>query len=77
MARDMNSLAMQNEPAAVRLRIHDWRRSVSRVPTIMWCPGKVPVGMVCEALATTIDLLPFAELPYGGLPGLNHLLKMV
>jgi len=34
-----------------------------RVPTIMWWPGKVPAGTVCEQLATTMDLLPtFARL---------------
>jgi len=34
-----------------------------RVPTIVWQPGKVPAGTVCEELATTMDLLPtFAKL---------------
>lgn len=34
-----------------------------RVPTIMWWPGTVPPGTVCDELATTMDLLPtFARL---------------
>ncbi|TWU57909.1 sulfatase family protein [Rubripirellula reticaptiva] len=34
-----------------------------RVPTIVWQPGKVPAGTVCDELATTMDLLPtFAKL---------------
>jgi arylsulfatase A len=34
-----------------------------RVPTIMWWPGKIPAGTVCDQLATTMDLLPtFARL---------------
>lgn len=34
-----------------------------RVPTIVWQPGTVPAGTVCEELATTMDLLPtFAKL---------------
>ncbi len=34
-----------------------------RVPTIVWQPGKVPAGTVCDELATTMDLLPtFAHL---------------
>ncbi len=34
-----------------------------RVPTIMWWPGRVPAGTVCDQLATTMDLLPtFAHL---------------
>tara|TARA_R110002049_G_scaffold305056_2_gene501045 strand:- start:6040 stop:10392 length:4353 start_codon:yes stop_codon:yes gene_type:complete len=39
-----------------------------RVPAIVWQPGKVPAGTVCEELATTMDLLPtFANLA-GGQP---------
>ena len=34
-----------------------------RVPTIMWWPGRIPAGTVCDQLATTMDLLPtFAHL---------------
>jgi len=29
-----------------------------RVPCIIWAPGRIPAGTVCEALASTIDLLP-------------------
>lgn len=29
-----------------------------RTPTIMWMPGKIPAGTVCETPAMTIDLLP-------------------
>ncbi len=40
-----------------------------RVPTIVWQPGTVPAGTVCEELATTMDLLPtFAKLAGGGPP---------
>ena len=40
-----------------------------RVPTIVWQPGKVPAGAVCDELATTMDLLPtFAKLAGAPLP---------
>lgn len=40
-----------------------------RVPTIVWQPGKVPAGTVCDELATTMDLLPtFAKLAGGKSP---------
>jgi len=29
-----------------------------RVPCIMWAPGRIPPGTECNALASTIDLLP-------------------
>lgn len=29
-----------------------------RVPTIMWWPGKIPAGSVCDKLCTTMDILP-------------------
>jgi len=29
-----------------------------RVPCIMWAPGRIPAGTGCDALASTIDLLP-------------------
>jgi arylsulfatase A-like enzyme len=29
-----------------------------RVPCIVWAPGRVPAGTECNALASTIDLLP-------------------
>lgn len=40
-----------------------------RVPTIMWWPGTVPAGTICDELATTMDLLPtFARLAGGTAP---------
>ncbi len=30
----------------------------SRVPTIMWWPGRIPAGTSCDELAATIDILP-------------------
>ena len=43
-----------------------------RVPTIVWQPGRVPAGTVCDELATTMDLLPtFAKLA-GGRPPSKH-----
>ena len=29
-----------------------------RVPCVMWAPGKIPAGTVCDEVAGTIDLLP-------------------
>jgi len=29
-----------------------------RVPTILWGPGRVPAGMTCVSLASTLDVLP-------------------
>ena len=29
-----------------------------RVPCIMWAPGRIPAGTECDALASTMDLLP-------------------
>lgn len=40
-----------------------------RVPTIMWWPGQLPAGTICDELATTMDLLPtFARLAGGKEP---------
>jgi arylsulfatase A-like enzyme len=40
-----------------------------RVPTIVWQPGKVPPGTICDELASTMDLLPtFAKLAGGRVP---------
>lgn len=34
-----------------------------RVPTILWSPGRVPAGEMCDKLASTLDILPtFAAL---------------
>ncbi|WP_084426818.1 sulfatase family protein [Roseimaritima ulvae] len=37
-----------------------------RVPTIVWQPGKIPAGTVCDELATTMDLLPTFTAMAGG-----------
>lgn len=39
-----------------------------RVPTLMWWPGRIPAGTVCEELATTMDLLPTFALLAGTQP---------
>ncbi len=40
-----------------------------RMPTIMWWPGQVPAGTVCDDFSTTMDLLPtFARLSGGSEP---------
>jgi arylsulfatase len=40
-----------------------------RVPTILWGPGRVPVGTTCDKLASTLDILPtFAALAGGEKP---------
>ena len=38
-------------------------RAGVRVPTILWGPGRVPAGTTCDAIASTLDILPtFAAL---------------
>ena len=40
-----------------------------RVPCIMWAPGKIPAGSVCEEIASTMDMLPtIAKLAGGKVP---------
>jgi len=40
-----------------------------REPTVMWWPGRIPSGAVCDEVAATIDLLPtLARLSGAGLP---------
>ena len=40
-----------------------------RVPTILWGPGRVPAGKTCDAIATTMDVLPtFAVLAGARVP---------
>lgn len=39
-----------------------------RVPTIVWQPGTIPAGTVCEELTTTMDLLPTFLAMSGGEP---------
>lgn len=41
-----------------------------RVPCLMWQPGRVPAGRVCDELITEMDLLPtFCEMTGAALPG--------
>jgi arylsulfatase A len=42
-----------------------WEGGV-RVPTLVWWPGKIAPGSVCDAVAGTIDLLPTAVALAGG-----------
>ena len=43
-----------------------------REPTVMWWPGTIPAGKVCEEVAGTIDMLPtLAGLCGGELPELK------
>ena len=40
-----------------------------RVPTILWGPGRVPAGTVCDSIATTMDVMPtFAILAGAAVP---------
>lgn len=40
-----------------------------RVPCVVWAPGRVPAGGVCESIASTLDLLPtFAALAGADVP---------
>ena len=40
-----------------------------RVPCLMWAPGRIPAGAVCDEIATTMDILPtFARLGGGKVP---------
>ncbi|RMG01685.1 MAG: N-acetylgalactosamine-6-sulfatase, partial [Planctomycetota bacterium] len=40
-----------------------------RVPCIMWAPGRIPPGTVCDEIAATIDILPtFAKLAGASVP---------
>lgn len=40
-----------------------------RVPAILWGPGRVPAGTVCDSIASTMDVLPtFAALAGADLP---------
>ena len=40
-----------------------------RVPSIMWAPGRIPSGQVCDKVATTMDVMPtIANLAGGNVP---------
>lgn len=71
--RDRNDLSRgSNRP--LHGRGYTTSEGAFRVPTIVWQPGKVPAGTVCEELATTMDLLPtFASLSGAELPTENQL----
>lgn len=45
-----------------------------RVPCVMWGPGRIPAGTVCDDVIGTIDLLPsIAKLADSSLPGENKI----
>ena len=62
MAREQGSLSRgTNRP--LHGRGYTTSEGAFRVPTIMWWPGHIAPGTICEELATTMDLLPtFAKL---------------
>ena len=68
MARDLNDPSRgTNRPLAGRG--YTTSEGAFRVPTIVWQPGTVPAGTVCDELATTMDLLPtFARMANGSIP---------
>jgi len=67
MARDMNSPSRgTNRP--LHGRGYTTSEGAFRVPTLMWWPGVVPAGSLCEELCTTMDLLPTFTLLAGGKP---------
>jgi len=68
LARDMDDPSRgSNKP--LHGRGYTTAEGAFRVPTIMWWPGQIPAGTTCDALATTMDLLPtFARLAGGEPP---------
>lgn len=68
LARDMSDPSRgTNRPLAGRG--YTTAEGAFRVPTIVWQPGTVPAGTVCEELATTMDLLPtFVRMAGGSAP---------
>lgn len=68
MAKDMSSPSRgTNRP--LHGRGYTTSEGAFRVPTIMWWPGSVPAGTVCEELTTTMDLLPtFTKFAGGMVP---------
>lgn len=71
--RDLNDLSRgSNRP--LHGRGYTTSEGAFRVPTIVWQPGTVPAGTVCNELATTMDLLPtFAKLAGGQPPTQNKI----
>ncbi|MCS7471048.1 sulfatase [Stieleria sp. ICT_E10.1] len=66
--RDLNDLSRgSNRP--LHGRGYTTSEGAFRVPTLIWQPGHVRAGTVCEELASTMDLLPtFTKLAGGELP---------
>jgi arylsulfatase A len=57
LARDPGDLS-RGSNAPLHGRGYTTGEGAFRVPTIMWWPGRIPPGTICEALCTTMDLLP-------------------
>ena len=73
LARDQSSLARGNNKP-LHGRGYTTSEGAFRVPTIMWWPGHVPAGTVCNELSTTMDLLPtFAALAQTDVAGGAHI----
>jgi len=57
-----NGAPRRNPPQGLNLPMGGWGYTTAeggmRVPCIMWWPGKVKAGKVCDELTTTMDLLP-------------------
>ena len=57
MAADMSSPSRgTNRP--LHGRGYTTSEGAFRSPTLMWWPGRIPAGTVCEELATTMDFMP-------------------
>jgi len=49
-------------------KVSTWEGGL-RVPTILWGPGRVPAGTICDRIASTLDILPtFAALAGAEVP---------
>ena len=73
LARDQSSQARGNNKP-LHGRGYTTSEGAFRVPTIMWWPGHVPAGTVCNELSTTMDLLPtFAALAQTDVAGGAHI----
>ena len=56
MQRDTSNLS-RGTNAPLHGRGYTTSEGAFRVPTLMWWPGTIPAGTVCEELSTTMDLL--------------------
>lgn len=68
-----NGAPRRNPPQGSNLPYAGWGYNTSegamRMPCLMWWPGRIPGGVVCDALSAMIDLLPtFAGLAGAALP---------